>query len=165
MLPHADEIGCEFRIKQEAAVTNSANGKMKSVNVKMTDEMIRAVDALNANRSKVVRLICAAILKTFDEGQRGPMEQAVNAAQSSSMRAQRMTRADGPAWRKAIVWIPEDMHLRLIREMDAFDIRPADFIRGAIIGYTGINPSPAIDGEDASRIWESETVETERAGS
>ena len=129
--------------------------KLRSVNVKMTADMIRAMDREEPNRSALARRICAAILSALEAGAIAPLEEAINAALRSSSRVQKMTRTTGVVWLKAIIWIPQRMHDRLAREAESYGIRPADFIRGAIIGYTGVDPVPDIVTE-GHELWSSE---------
>lgn len=132
--------------------------KLRSVNVKMTDAMSDELTRKNPNRSKLVRVVLAAILKAHAEGQHDAFEAAVEAAQRSSARVQKLTGTTGIAWRKVIVWIPERMHQEIVAEMRSLNLRPADFIRGAIIGFTGVDPTEGIIG-DGRELWTSAVVD------
>ena len=131
---------------------------LRSVNVKMTDAMIRNLNTRDPNRSRIARLVLAAILQELQDGNDAPFNDAVAAAQRSSAKTQKMTKAAEVAWRKAIVWVPERMHVEINNMARGHGLRPADFIRGAMIGFTGEDPTEniVIEGHE---LWSSDVEE------
>ncbi|MCW3782599.1 hypothetical protein [Defluviimonas salinarum] len=132
--------------------------KMRSVNVKMTDAMIKKIEARGPNRSETIRHVLAAILAARRDGVPAPFESAIEAAIRSSSRTLRLTMTSNVDWRKAIVWLPERMHREIEKECRDLDVRPADFIRGAIIGATGDDPARDII-KEGHEIWSSQVVD------
>lgn len=131
---------------------------LRSVNVKMTSPMIRALKDFDANRSRAVRRVIAAILHEYDHGNPEPFEAAVAAAMRSSAKTQKMTGVASIGWRKAIAWIPDRMNDRICEVICGYDLRPADFMRGAVIGFTGEDPTAdiVIEGHE---LWNSDLQE------
>lgn len=131
---------------------------LRSVNVKMTDAMIASLNKHDPNRSRISRLVLAAILQESRDGNDEPFNVAVAAAQRSSAKTQKMTQAAEVAWRKAIVWVPERMHIEIHNAARNHGLRPADFIRGALIGFTGEDPTKDIVVE-GHELWSSDVEE------
>ena len=122
---------------------------LRSVNVKMTSDMILELDRLSGSesRSGMVRTILAAVIKAFNLGQEQAYLAAIRAGQESSSRVHKKIRGSKPIWDKVIIWVPDAMHDEISTIIDGTNIRPADFIRGAVMGFTDINPMQGrIDG-------------------
>ncbi|MBW3243580.1 hypothetical protein KUV57_12980 [Epibacterium sp. DP7N7-1] len=131
---------------------------LRSVNVKMTDAMIASLKKHDTNRSRVTRLVLAAILQEFHDGNDEAFNEALAAAHRSSAKTQKMTQRDDVIWCKAIVWVPERMHIEIHNAARNYDLRPADFIRGALIGFTGEDPTKDIVVE-GHELWLSDVEE------
>ena len=111
--------------------------KMKSVNVLVTDLMLSKLDArCGTSRSHKARRILAAIIAAFDDGLDGPFLETLSLAHGSTAKSRRRAGIDESAWRKAIIWVPESMHLRMEAICSGEGLRVADFIRGAVIMAT-----------------------------
>jgi hypothetical protein len=124
---------------------------LRSVNVKMTSDMILELDRISGkeSRSSMVRTILAAIIEAYEYGRDDAFLAAVKAGQQSASRVQKKIRGSKPIWDKVIIWVPELMHEEISRNIEGTNIRPADFIRGAVMGFTGINPMKGrLDGID-----------------
>lgn len=111
--------------------------KMKSVNVLVTDVMLSKLDArAGTSRSHKARRILAAIIAAFDDGVDAPFLETLSLAQGSTAKSRKMAGIDESAWRKAIIWVPENMHLRMEAICSSEGLRVADFLRGAVIMAT-----------------------------
>lgn len=136
---------------------------LRSVNVKMTGAMISKLRKNDVNRSRMVRRIISAILHEREKGNDAPFDYAVQAASRSSAKTCKMIQADAIDWRKAIVWIPSALHDEIVAVLRGHDLRPADFIRGAAIGYTGEDPTAELV-TTGQELWRGEIEEDRAAG-
>jgi hypothetical protein len=108
--------------------------KMKSVNVLVTDVILSKLDARSGtSRSHKARRILAAIIAALDDGVEAPFLEALSLSHRSTAKARRRIGLDEADWRKAIIWVPEAMHLRIESICFGEGLRVADFIRGALI--------------------------------
>ncbi len=132
--------------------------RLRSVNVKMTREMILELEKISGqnSRSAMVRMILAAILEAYNNGEYTPFDAAVLAGQRSASRVHKKIVGPKPYWDKVIIWLPEQMHDEIAAYIAGSGLRPADFIRGAVIGYTDIDPMKGLlDGIDVVAIMTS----------
>lgn len=141
----------------------SRSEDMHPVSVKMTAEMIDELGRIEpdiANRSEVVRILMSGILSARRDGELQPFEMALSAGLRSSARTQKLTQAPKIAWQKVIIWIPLRMHGEIQRIVRDHDLRPADLIRGALIGFTECDPARDVLSE-GYELWTSE-LETDK---
>ena len=130
---------------------------MHPVSVKMTAEMIERLEDIEPeidNRSEVIRILMSGILSARRTGNVESFEMALDAGLRSSARTQRMTQSPKIAWQKVIIWIPMRMHGEIVRIVQDHDLRPADLIRGAVIGFTECDPAKDILTE-GHELWSS----------
>lgn len=128
--------------------------RMKSVNVHLTDPVLRAVEGFTGeNRSEAARSIIASVLAAKDAGNSSAVTQVGQYATRTNAKVRRaLTLAEAETFRKSIIWVPESMYARLEYEAQDLGIRVSDFIRGAMFGLAGIDPSKQISSE-GHELW------------
>lgn len=133
---------------------NSELDRMKSVNVHLTDPVLRAIEGFTGeNRSEAARSIISSILAAKDAGSSEPVHQVGLFAGRTSAKVRRaLTLSGSEVFHKSIIWVPETMYHRLEAEARDLEIRVSDFIRGALFGLAGIDPARQISSE-GHELW------------
>lgn len=123
-------------------MARTPTGKMKSVNILMTERMKESLDnaKCGSSRSARVRAMMAAILAARREGNSQAFLLAMEKAQLSDWRIRRMIEeAELESWSKGIVWMPQVMHDQIEKLLAGSGLNVSDLVRGAVIGACEYN--------------------------
>jgi hypothetical protein len=115
-------------------VAGGNNPIMRSVNILVTEEISQKL--LPKSRSAAVREIAEVIINAYFSGEEWVISAVKEHADASSPKKRREDEKNGIYWEKAIVWIPEAMKREIETICAPNQLRPSEFLRGAVVYAT-----------------------------
>lgn len=123
--------------KYRAGLLTHGRQNMCIVNIMINDQIGQALKMIDEeNRSAAVRYAVETVISAYRNNQTwviGEIKKRVDASDPANRRADQK---NGKPWRKAVVWVPDQMMREIERISAPNSMRSSEFIRGCAIFST-----------------------------